>query len=97
MKRRGTHATTGMVKQQEDKQKRWSEVVNFERMWWLKGKKMDRDSKERGGRGEAVKGLRRKGLDFFFFFLRMKESVSQGKMWLESQTTGPYSPGRHEI
>lgn len=27
---------------------------------------MDRDSKERGGRGEAVKGLRRKGLDFFF-------------------------------
>lgn len=67
MKRRGTHATTGMVKQQEDKQKRRSEVVNFERRWWLKGKKMDRDSKERGGRGEAVKGLRRKGLDYFFF------------------------------
>lgn len=94
MKRRGTHATTAMVKQQEDKQKRRGDVVNFERRWWLKGKKMDRDSKERGGRGEAVKGLRRKGLDFF---LRMKERVSQGKMWLESQTTGPYSPGRHEI
>lgn len=83
-----------MVKQQEDKQKRRGDVVNFERRWWLKGEKMDRDSKERGGRGEAVKGLRRKGLDFF---LRMKERVSQGKMWLESQTTGPYSPGRHEI
>lgn len=94
MKRRGTHATTAMVKQQEDKQKRRGDVVNFERRWWLKGKKMDRDSKERGGRGEAVKGLRRKGLDFF---LRMKERVSQGKMWLESQITGPYSPGRHEI
>lgn len=37
MKRRGTHATTAMVKQQEDKQKR-SDVVNFER-WWLKGEK----------------------------------------------------------
>lgn len=81
-----------MVKQQEDKQKRRGDVVNFDRRWWLKGKKMDRDSKERGGRGEAVKGLRRNG-----FFLRMKERVSQGKMWLESQTTGPYSPGRHEI
>lgn len=65
MKSRGTHATTAMVKQQEDKQKRRGDVVNFERRWWLKGKKMDRDSKERGGRGEAVKGLRRKGLDFF--------------------------------
>lgn len=54
-----------MVKQQEDKQKRRGDVVNFDRRWWLKGEKMDRDSKERGGRGEAVKGLRRKGLDFF--------------------------------
>lgn len=49
MKSRGTHATTAMVKQQEDKQKRRGDVVNFERRWWLKGKKMDRDSKERGG------------------------------------------------
>lgn len=54
LKSRGTRGTTRMVKQQEDKQKGRTEVVNFERRWWLKRKeKKNQTDIAKKGEGEV--------------------------------------------